>query len=215
MSIPKYPRTPYWPWSPSVAKGDRTHEDPEFFLNKQIVITEKLDGSNTAIHRGEVYNRSTSEPSNNKWNGMVKKHHAWKVTASDLVVYGENVYPVHSIEYNPLKEEETFYLFAAGDRDNFCSFDVLTLFADIHGIPHVPVLFEGEFDSLDFMQEFIDEKMTEKSVLGSEREGIVIRTYKGYKVSNHSRHACKVVRPNHVQTDEHWTQQWKSCELIS
>ena len=47
----KYPRTPYWPFSPTIGRGDTVHADPERFVGHPVVVTEKLDGSNVLIHR--------------------------------------------------------------------------------------------------------------------------------------------------------------------
>jgi len=46
---------------------------------------------------------------------MVKKHHAWKITDPDVHLYGEDIYGVHSIEYAPVRETETFHAFALRD----------------------------------------------------------------------------------------------------
>ena len=71
----KYPSTPYWPWSPTIGRGDAVHAEPERFVDKPVVVTEKLDGGNTLLHAGEVYGRSVAAPSRGKWMAMVKKHH--------------------------------------------------------------------------------------------------------------------------------------------
>lgn len=86
------------------------------------MVTEKLDGGNTMIHQGEVYARSVSEPSRDKWMAMVRKHHAWKVQEPDIHLYGEDIYAIHSIEYNPVPEDRTFYAFAIRRGDQFASF---------------------------------------------------------------------------------------------
>ena len=57
---PKYPRTPYWPKSPTQGRPSERHESPEVFVGPEVVVTEKLDGGNTMIHRGEVYARTVS-----------------------------------------------------------------------------------------------------------------------------------------------------------
>ena len=56
----KYPSTPYWPWSPSVGRGDDVHSDPDRFVGADVVVTEKLDGGNTtAATRSFTPARST------------------------------------------------------------------------------------------------------------------------------------------------------------
>ena len=70
----KCPSTPYWPWSPTIGRGDDVHTDPERFAGEEIVATEKLDGGNTLLHAGAVYARSVAAPSTGKWMAMVKHH---------------------------------------------------------------------------------------------------------------------------------------------
>ena len=70
----KYPRTPYWPYSPAQSRDADVHADPERFVARAVVVAEKLDGSNTLLHRGEVYARSVSAPATAKWLAMVRKH---------------------------------------------------------------------------------------------------------------------------------------------
>ena len=63
----KYPRTSYWPWSPQIPADGLQVADPSVFVGLEVVVTEKLDGSNTLLHRGEVYGRSVSTPSSAPW----------------------------------------------------------------------------------------------------------------------------------------------------
>ena len=138
----KYPRTPYWPTSPSVAVDGRIIEQPERLLGVNVTATEKLDGSNTLLYRGEVYGRSVSSPSVAKWHAMVRKHHAWKLADSDVYLYGEDIFGVHSIEYDAVPEYETFFAFAMRYADgSWASFWDMEDFATSRGISVVPVLF--------------------------------------------------------------------------
>ena len=84
LNAKKYPRTPYWPYSPGIGRDDGMLTEPQRFVSVPVVATEKLDGSNTLIHAGKVYGRSVSAPSEAKWMAMVKKHHAWKATEPDV-----------------------------------------------------------------------------------------------------------------------------------
>ncbi len=176
------------------------------------MITEKLDGSCTLLHRGAVYARSVDAPTSAKWMAMVKKHHAWKVTEPDAFLYGEDIYGVHSIEYGPVPENETFYAFALrDDHSRFVSFRELVAYARQRGIPVVPVLFDGVFHSENELRSFVDEAHGEPSALGGEREGVVIRLARSFPASEFSRSIFKSVRAGHVQTDEHWTRNWRPC----
>lgn len=210
----KYPRTPYWPYSPTVGRGDAVHTDPDRFVGCPVVITEKLDGSHVLIHRGKVYSRSVASEAAHKWLAMVKKHHAWKVTEPEVLLYGEDIYGVHSIRYGAVRENETFYAFALRDADGaFGSAADLERYADERRIPIAPVLSRGEFESLAELREFIRSEHRIRSALGGEREGVVIRTAGGFPSSDFAHSVCKSVRPNHVQTDRHWARSWRPCPI--
>ena len=119
-------------------------------------MTEKLDGGNTLLHGGQVYARSVSAPSAGKWMAMVKKHHAWKVTERDVFLYGEDIYGVHSIEYEPVPENETFHAFALRKAgDGFSSFRAMVSYAQEREIPVVPILFEGTFADVGDLRDFV------------------------------------------------------------
>ena len=210
----KYPKTPYWPWSPSIGRGDGVHPNPDRFVGESVVVTEKLDGGNTLLHAGKVYGRSVAAPSEGKWMAMVKKHHAWKVTEPDAWLYGEDIYGVHSIEYGPVPEDKTFHAFALRDaRGAFASFGELEAYATQRRIPVAPVLFRGCFASISELRMFVDRAQGEPSVLGGKREGVVLRLARGFPAEEFPINVCKSVRPGHVQTDEHWTRNWKPCRI--
>ena len=188
----KYPRTPYWPYSPAGPRDDDEPADAARFAGRPIVITEKLDGSNTLLHQGEVYARSVSAPATGKWLAMVRKHHAWKVTEPDVFLYGEDIYGVHSIAYDPVPEQETFYAFALRFADgSFGSFHTMTHYARERSIP----------------------AHTEPSALGGAREGVVIRLADGFPAVEFKHSVCKSVRVGHVQSDEHWSKRWRACRI--
>lgn len=48
---------------------------------------------------------------------------------------------------------------------------------------------------------------------GGEREGIVMRLACGFPAEEFSDNVCKSVRSGHVQTDEHWTSNWRPCRI--
>ena len=219
--IPKYPRTPYWPKSPSMEKGARVMTDTSRIIGHEVVITEKLDGSNVLLHQGEVYPRSTtSGPArNHPWLAMARKHHAWKTTLpelQELLLYGEDIYGVHSIEYGPVHEERTLYIFASmGTRMAFDSFRKTREKAERLEIPTVPLVHQGVFKRGEDLGKFLGEYMEQAtSALGGEIEGLVIRHTHAFPASAFGQYVCKYVRPHHVQTDEHWTRNWRPCALI-
>ena len=210
----KFPRTPHWPWSPFIGGNDGVHPDPSRFVGEPVVVTEKLDGGNTLLHAGKVYARSVVAPSEGKWMAMVKKHHAWKVHEPGVHLYGEDIYGVHSIEYDPVPEHETFYAFALRDAGGaFASFAEVEAYAKEREIPVVPVLFKGRFRSVAELRAFVERAHGEPSKLGGEREGVVLRLARGFPALEFPNDVCKSVRPGHVQNDEHWTRHWRPCRI--
>lgn len=211
----KYPKTPYWPWSPVIGRNEDVHPEPGRFVGEPIVVTEKLDGGNTLLHAGKVYGRSVAAPSEGKWMAMVKKHHAWKVREPDVFVYGEDIYGVHSIEYGPVPEDETFRAFALRNADGeFASFAELEVYARERNIPVVPVLYKGRFRSVVELRAFVECAHGEPSVLGGEREGVVLRLERAYPTQEFASNVCKSVRVGHVDTDAHWTRNWRPCRIL-
>ena len=212
--IVKYPSTPYWPWSPAIGRDDDVHPNPGRFVGESVVVTEKLDGGNTLLHAGKVYARSVSVPSDGKWMAMVKKHHAWKVNEPDVYLYGEDIYGVHSIAYEPVAEDETFHAFALRDSDGvFAAFAEVEAYAKHREIPVVPVLFRGCFRSVAEIRRFVDHAHDELSVLGGKREGLVLRLARQFQAAEFHDNVCKSVRVGHVQSDEHWTRKWSPCRI--
>ena len=210
----KYPRKPYWPYSPALPRDGDELADPARFVDCQIVVTEKLDGSNTLLHRAEVYARSVSAPATAKWLAMVRKHHAWKVTDANVFLYGEEIYGVHSIEYDPVPEDETFYAFALRfGNGSFGSFQTMVDYAQERSIPVVPILFEGTFPTVRQVRDFVSRAHMEPSALGGAREGVVIRLADGFPADDFKHSVCKSVRVGHVQSDEHWSRHWRPCRI--
>jgi len=214
----KYPRTFHWPDSQTVHADDKTHDDPEFFVGKRVVITEKLDGGNTCLFRGKAYARSTTQEAGAGWFAMAKKHHAWKTTNIDRYAYfGEDLYGVHSIEYDALNEGETFRLFAVLDMETntFLSWSDVVVHSIEHNFLTVPVIHPGGvFFSTQEITEWFEVAMKYGSELGKTIEGFVMRLEGSIAFDQFGTEACKYVRANHVQTDEHWTKNWKACKLV-
>lgn len=184
------------------------------FVGPEVVVTEKLDGGNTMIHRGEVFARSVSEPSRDKWMAMVRKHTAWKVQEPDIHLYGEDIYAIHSIEYDPVPEDRTFYAFAIRRGDRFASFAEVESYAAKFGIPVVPVLYRGSFESSAAIGSFFHHAHAHPSSLGGDREGLVLRIAAGFPASDFAYNVCKSVRANHVQTTTHWRRQWRRANTL-
>ena len=210
-----YPRTMYVPYTPSHSPRDRTlsMKDMENFVGKRIIITEKLDGTNTTLYNGRVYTRSGNR-SRHKIHGMVKKYHAWKVWDAPKL-HGEDIYAVHSLEYDAVAPDKTFYAFHYRLGRQFMSWDELVDYTTELDIPTVPLLFDGILDSVEEVQKKHMEIFKIGSTMGSKPEGAVMRIAGRISAKEFSKDMCKAVRRDHVQTDKHWSRNWKPCKLRS
>lgn len=212
---PKYPSTPHWPWSPEKHRDDSVHTNPEALIGVEIVITEKLDGGNTCLCKGEVFARSTGQPATQGWFAMVKKHHAWKTVNSPdyRFHYGEDLYGIHSIEYDAIPETQTYRIFNVREHDTWLSWDDTTAVAQALDIVTVPVLFRGVMNSQKELTAWLDGHIGHPSALGPNCEGFVIRRTEAFNNDMFATYVAKYVRKGHVQTDEHWTRNWRSATL--
>lgn len=219
---PKYPHTKHWPASETVHRDDTYHDDASVFVGRRVIVSEKIDGGNTGLFDGRVYARSVVSPSNDGWMAMVKKYHAWKTEGiTTMVLNGEDTYGIHSIEYDPVRPEDTFRLFSVRGRNgdgNWSRFswdDTVTV-GQMLDIRVVPVLFDGIFDSEDAITEWFRSNLRQPSAIGGpDREGFVMRFAEGFPDSQWETNACKYVRPKHVQTDQHWRKNWRPCQIVT
>ena len=223
MSSTKYPRTYHLPWSPGATSDDKKLA-PGWFENNgwkdaEIVITEKLDGENTCFTNLDVYARSHGAPTRSPWtrNLWDKDGLLWKIKdkiGDSELVYGENLFGEHSIHYNKLPAY--FFVFAVREIeecDCWYGWDDVVTTAEILKIPTVPVLWRGGIESEEQLKQLVDEFMAEPSTYGDTKEGVVIRKAREFDNDEFSKCVCKYVRANHVQTNEHWTRNWKKAEL--
>ena len=215
----KYPRTYHLPYSPGATKDDKKLQDGWFenYRGKEIVITEKLDGENIHMTQKDCYARSDGAPTRSPWSRNIwdpQEGLYWKIKSligPNETIFGENLYGEHSIHYNKLTDY--FHLFAANDGFNWYSWDNVKGFAQIMDIPHVPELWRGIVYKEKDLEELVNKFVYVPSIFGDQREGVVIRLAKSFPIEDFSKYICKWVRPNHVQTDKHWTRNWKKAEL--
>ena len=226
-----YPKTPYWPghapmhWSePAIVhpEGRLMHQNPQMFIGRPIVITEKLDGQCIGLRDGEVLDRSGNRSKSHPWLRRLRKHHAWK-TIDDrydgLTFWGENIEALHTIEYAPRPENEMFRVFAGQLRSGltwpggFMSWDDTERHAEALGIETVPVLFRGQVDWRSDLDELLVERLgvgrTKSAIGGKDQEGVVIRVAAAFSYVHFHVSVAKVVRPGHVKpTAKHWRRNW-------
>lgn len=218
----KYPRTYHVPFSPGATKDDKKLKDGwfEYYRGKEIVLTEKLDGENSCLCQRGVFARSHGAETRSPWSINLWGDDGlyWKVKGfidDDLLVFGENLYGEHSIHYSKLKDY--FHVFACYNEttDKWWSWDDVKFVSKVLGVPHVPTLWRGKAESEDQIKDIIFQTMNMPSAYGDTKEGVVMRLTDEFDGDEFPNYVCKYVRPNHVQTDEHWTRNWKKAELIT
>jgi hypothetical protein len=181
--------------------------DVSGLINTEIVITEKVDGGNACFTSSNVYARTHSVAPSEYWWDACKALHANVRFEIDpeLSVFGENVWAVHSIEYDNLPS--TFLIFnVRNDSINlWWEWDLVELMSSHLNIPTVPVLFRGTVKSEEELKTVTESLANLPSAFGGMREGVVVRVAREFKDDEFSTCLAKWVRHNHVQTDEHWT----------
>ncbi len=210
----KYARSFHLPWSLGTTSDDRISKSVDSLIGINIVITEKLDGSNTAFTKNGVYGRSHVEFTRNPWD--IKSWDIWNRISrnidEDVYIFGEGMYGIHSIEYSNLKSY--FYIFGVRDNNIWISWDQVEEYSYLLDIPTVPVLFKGVVSSEKELKDLTESLSKEPSALGGLREGIVVRNADIFHNDDFSDNLMKWVRKGHVQTDQHWTRDWKKAKII-
>ncbi len=197
----KYPRTPHLPFSKGRTPDDIAVKD--FDIQKYQICTEKLDGENTNMTRDKIHARS-EEGYNNTWQTYLKKKWAeirFNIP-ENLQICGENLYATHSITYEYLPAY--FYVFAIFDleRNVVLSYNDMCEWCQLLDLPMAPLF---DFD--------IERDIPHQSHFGSTCEGYVIRNINEFNIEDFADNVAKCVRPNHVQTNRHWTKDWEKAEL--
>lgn len=197
MKAYKYPRTYHLPWSCGLQSDDKLAENLDF-LNGEIVVTEKLDGSNFSLYSNNIHARSIDGRNHESFHWIKQYHAAIKhLIPEGFRICGEYLFAQHSIPYEDL--ESYFYAFSVWDGDYCLSWDDTQSFIEERGLILARVLYRGTWKGSweNFHKEIwnVDE---------STHEGYVIRSASSFKYQDFSNNIAKYVRKNHVQTDQHW-----------
>jgi len=206
----KFPSIPHLDNSRSVQINDSILLNDEHFIGLEVIVTEKRDGENTVMGRDYIHARSMdSGPAG--WRTMVglihgRIKHEIPIT---MRICGENMQGEHSIHYDNIAAFEVFQI---TDEDMVLSWDDTVLWCQLLDLQHVPIIYRGIYDRGAIAAAF-NVFLNERSISNPKKgmfeqvEGYVIRAAKSFRESDW--YMGKWVRPNHVQTDEHWTKNWK------
>jgi len=202
----KYPTTFYLPFSSIPSEHTKDIGVIKHLLNAPLVITKKMDGSNVLIMREKVTARNGYSATHKSFDMLKARHAQFKLLIPEnICIFGEWVYAKHSIKYDNL--EDYLQIFAAYDKNTheFLNWESVVLYAKLIGCITTPVIkkatYTKEFEMIKDLTEIAQKVIKEGG------EGIVVRNYFGYHISQFSENVMKYVRPNHVQTDVHWREQ--------
>jgi len=219
----KYPRTFHFSCSQEIFSDDKMLQFSieQRFYNTEVIVTEKMDGGNCCLHEGLVYSRThgteTFHKSFSKTKAMYKSIYYTYGSNFDFkrfMLFGENVYAIHSIEYNLL--DSPFYLFAVFDTvtKEWLSWSDLVKVSIELAIPLVPLIGKMEFRDSKDLNEFVSKVLKGKSKYGPTIEGVVLRNPGSIKEAEFSENVAKYVRKGHVQSGEHWDKNWKPQKFL-
>lgn len=195
----KYPRTPHLPFSETITKDDRILENTNHFKNKEVIVTEKMDGENTTIYRDYYHTRSLNSSHRDYHSYLLSKMKSFQFLIPEgYRICGEYLYATHSIYYDNLTDY--FQVFQIYNDKNVCLNyeDTIKICNDL-GLTFVPILYKGIYD-----EELI--KRLAKEVVKRGGEGIVVRINEPFIYEDFDKYMGKYVRANHVQTSSHWTE---------
>jgi len=211
----KYPRTYHFSFSQEIHSDDKRiskEAEENNFINKLLVITEKLDGGNACLKQGKVFARTHATEATHPSFSMLNQINAFlKDKIQNFELFGENMQGIHSIEYSKILSP--FYIFNIRKDNLWFDWNTIEQISKNLKIPTAPVVFKGQFSSMKELQEFLENELKKESFLGGEREGFVIRPLDSFTDKEFPNVVAKFVRKGHVQTDDHWSKNWKEAKI--
>jgi hypothetical protein len=192
----KYPRTYHLPFSLGVTSDDKVLKNTGAFIEKEVVITIKMDGESTTLYKDGFHARSIDSRHHPSRDWLARFHSTIAHEIPDgYRICGENLYARHSVVYTDLPSY--FMGFSVWNGDVSLNWDDTVEFFELLGIVSVPVIYRGQFDE----QYLIDLGKNFDTV---NNEGFVVRLASAFNYQDFGTSVAKWVREKHVQTGEHW-----------
>ena len=205
----KYGRTKHFDFSPGVESDDKVISEAEFefFLNKEVILSEKLDGSNVCLTSTDVFARSHSGPPDHaSFSHLIDIHGFLRhKIPKNISVFAEWCLAIHSIKYMMLQHPLNILSVRDDETGKWWSWDEVVMMANELSVPTAPVILRGYFSELAVLKNTVENFSQLSSVYGAEREGIVVRITDPIIQNKECLSGiAKWVRKNHVKTDNHW-----------
>lgn len=203
----KYPSTMYLPFSSEYDVTDRGLISLDNLIDKPLVITTKMDGSNCCLRRDKVVARNGDSADHISFDLIKSVHAGVKYFIPDYIqIFGEWLYAKHSIHYKYLSGY--FQVFAVYNslQEMWLSWEDTEKWAKVLGFKTVPVLYSDITIKAEWK---IVKCITEvaETVIAGGHEGIVVRNVYPFHYGQFENNVAKYVRKDHVQTDVHWSTQ--------
>lgn len=208
----RFPRTPHLRWLAQAPLRDEKQLAPEEvaeLLSGEVVVEEKLDGSNVGLsrgdggrvraqHRGAYLERGRAHPEYAPlWPWIATREAALaSALGDDLMLFGEWCFAVHSVAYDRLPDWLLFFDVYDRSAERFWSVARRDALLERLGLARVPELLRGPLRLEDA------EGLLGRSRVGSSpMEGIVVRRDAGdFGVAR-----AKLVRAEFaLAIEEHW-----------
>lgn len=201
----KYPRTYHLPWSHGTS-DDKILKDESVFDGYEVVVTLKMDGENTSMYDDYIHARSL-DLSKHESRTLIKQLHARikYELADNWRICGENMYAVHSIQYDDLPSVFLMFSFWI---DQVCqSWDDTVMYAEMLGLETVPVIYRGKYDQKSIVDAF---KPYEK-----DHEGYVVRISDEFPYMAFKESVAKYVRPEFKEMVDNSEGHWMTKKVIT
>ena len=225
-TLVKYPHTRYLTFSPSNDKSDVDEcgfIQTEHLCDKPLVFTIKMDGSNVKMTSEIVTARNGHSADHKSFDFIKARHSKFKhLIPEHISVFGEWLYAKHSIHYtNNIALNELIQVFGVYDYKTqlWYGWEDVEKFANSIGLKTVPVVgyntYNNELNASEhkgsknnrILNWNIEREITKigEDIISKGHEGLVIRSMYPFQWSQFGENVGKFVRPNHVQTDKHWS----------
>lgn len=211
----RFPRTPHVAWlGASRPRDDKVLAPDEVreLLSGEVLVEEKVDGANLGLSvdaRGtlQAQNRGTyldRAAHHGQWKPLerwlaTRRHALVEALGTDLMLFGEWCYAVHSVRYTKLPD--WFLAFDVYDRDKgrFWSAERRDELARHVGVAVVPTLDRGHFDV-----EGLKRLLGRSRLTDGPAEGLYVRREEGERLVARA----KLVRAEFMQAiHEHWSKR--------
>lgn len=220
----KYPHTPFFRNSPGGDVSEKRENGVmkwESLINKDLVFTVKMDGSNATFDYAGVAARNANDAPHVSFDMLKAKHDAFNpcFLPDYLQFFCEWLYAKHSIHYTgetALTDYAQLFGIFNHRTNEWLGWESVREWAKslgIHTVPTISELYKGcgypivkkRYSQPQDLEN--DVAGWAKKVISDGHEGIVVRSAYSYPWNKFNQNIAKYVRANHVNTDQHWSQQ--------